>query len=54
MVVAETGFEGEGYTSMTIAGPTGEGITGPWTFVRQRRFVMQDAFRGALGSLPHG
>ena len=48
------GFEGEGYTSMTIAGPTGEGITGPWTFVRQRRFVMQDAFRGALGSLPHG
>jgi aldehyde dehydrogenase len=48
------GVEGEGYTSMTIAGPTGEGVTGPWSFVRQRRFVLRDSFRGALGSLPHG
>jgi acyl-CoA reductase-like NAD-dependent aldehyde dehydrogenase len=48
------GFEGEGYTSMTIAGPTGEGVTGPWSFVRQRRFVLRDSFRGAIGSLPHG
>jgi propionaldehyde dehydrogenase len=48
------GVEGEGYTSMTIAGPTGEGVTGPWSFVRQRRFVMRDSFRGAIGSLPHG
>lgn len=48
------GYEGEGYTTMTIAGPTGEGVTGPWSFVRQRRFIMKDSFRGALGSLPHG
>lgn len=48
------GVEGEGYTSMTIAGPTGEGVTGPWSFVRQRRFVLRDSFRGAIGSLPHG
>lgn len=48
------GVEGEGYTSMTIAGPTGEGVTGPWSFVRQRRFVLRDSFRGALGSLPQG
>lgn len=48
------GVEGEGYTSMTIAGPTGEGVTGPWSFVRQRRFVMKDSFRGAIGSLAHG
>lgn len=48
------GYEGEGYTTMTIAGPTGEGVTGPWSFVRQRRFVMQDSFRGAIGSLSHG
>ena len=48
------GVEGEGYTSMTIAGPTGEGVTGPWSFVRQRRFVIRDSFRGAIGSLPHG
>jgi acyl-CoA reductase-like NAD-dependent aldehyde dehydrogenase len=48
------GYEGEGYTTMTIAGHTGEGVTGPWTFVRERRFVMRDSFRGAIGSLPHG
>jgi len=48
------GYEGEGYTTMTIAGPTGEGVTGPWSFVRQRRFVLKDSFRGAIGSLPHG
>ena len=43
------GCEAEGYTSMTIAGPTGEGVTGPWCFVRQRRFVMRDSFRGHMG-----
>jgi acyl-CoA reductase-like NAD-dependent aldehyde dehydrogenase len=48
------GYEGEGYTTMTIAGPTGEGVTGPWSFVRQRRVVVRDSFRGAIGSLPHG
>lgn len=48
------GYEGEGYTSMTIAGPTGEGVTGPWSFVRQRRYVLINSFRGAMGPLPHG
>lgn len=48
------GVDGEGYTSMTIAGPTGEGVTGPWSFVRQRRYVLIDSFRGAIGHLPHG
>jgi propionaldehyde dehydrogenase len=48
------GFEGEGYTSMTIAGATGEGVTGPWSFVRQRRYVLINPFRGDLGSFPHG
>jgi len=48
------GFQGEGYTSMTIAGPTGEGVTGPWSFVRQRRYVMIDPFRGSVSSMPHG
>jgi propionaldehyde dehydrogenase len=44
------GFEGEGCTSMTIAGPTGEGITGPWTFVRQRRYVLINSFRGNIST----
>ena len=48
------GVEGEGHTSMTIAGPTGEGVTGPWTFMRQRRYVLEDSFRGAISSFPHG
>jgi acyl-CoA reductase-like NAD-dependent aldehyde dehydrogenase len=52
--LATLGYEGEGYTTMTIAGPTGEGVTGPWSFVRQRRFVMKDSFRGSVGCLPHG
>jgi propionaldehyde dehydrogenase len=48
------GVDGEGYTSMTIAGPTGEGVTGPWSFMRQRRYVQIDSFRGTMGALPHG
>jgi acyl-CoA reductase-like NAD-dependent aldehyde dehydrogenase len=52
--ISALGSEGEGYTSMTIAGPTGEGVTGPWSFVRQRRFVIRDSFRGAIGSMSHG
>ncbi|MDP2905123.1 MAG: aldehyde dehydrogenase [Candidatus Omnitrophota bacterium] len=51
--LSSLGYEAEGYTSMTIAGPTGEGVTGPWSFIRQRRFVMRDSFRGSIGSLPH-
>ncbi len=40
-----TGFEGEGYTAWTIAGPTGEGMTNARTFVRLRRCVLKDHFR---------
>ncbi len=36
---------GEGYTSFTIASPTGEGLTGPVAFSRLRRCVMVDHFR---------
>ena len=39
------GFGGEGYTSFTIASPTGEGLTGPRSFSRWRRCVMVDHFR---------
>ncbi|SDO16689.1 aldehyde dehydrogenase family protein [Alkalicoccus daliensis] len=40
--LAGVGFGGEGYTSMTIAGPTGEGITSPRTFTRTRRCVLAE------------
>jgi acyl-CoA reductase-like NAD-dependent aldehyde dehydrogenase len=43
--VAGLGGQGEGYTSMTIAGPTGEGPTSPRTFTRMRRCVLVDYFR---------
>jgi len=39
------GFKGEGHTSLTIAGPTGEGVTSPLTFTRSRRCVLIDYFR---------
>ena len=39
------GEGGEGYTSFTIASPTGEGLTGPVSFSRLRRCVMVDHFR---------
>jgi len=42
---AGLGFGGEGYTSFTIASPTGEGLTGPRTFSRRRRCVLVDHFR---------
>ncbi|MFA5562431.1 MAG: aldehyde dehydrogenase family protein [Eubacteriales bacterium] len=42
---AGIGFGGEGHTTFTIAGPTGEGITSAKTFTRQRRCVMVDNFR---------
>jgi propionaldehyde dehydrogenase len=54
MSLSGLGVEGEGYTTMTIAGPTGEGVTGPWSFMRQRRYVLVDSFRGAIGPMPHG
>ena len=40
-----TGFNGEGYTAWTIAGPTGEGMTNARTWVRMRRCVIHDHFR---------
>ncbi|MCB9556740.1 MAG: aldehyde dehydrogenase EutE [Deltaproteobacteria bacterium] len=39
------GGEGEGYTSWTIAHPTGEGLTCAQHFVRSRRCALQDYFR---------
>ncbi|TZE83007.1 aldehyde dehydrogenase family protein [Calorimonas adulescens] len=42
---AGIGFGGEGFTTFTIAGPTGEGLTNAATFTRQRRCVMVDSFR---------
>lgn len=41
---AGIGFGGEGHTTFTIAGPTGEGITSARSFTRQRRCVMVDNF----------
>jgi acyl-CoA reductase-like NAD-dependent aldehyde dehydrogenase len=40
--LAGVGFGGEGHTTMTIAGPTGEGITSARTFTRQRRCVLAE------------
>ena len=34
------GLGGEGYLSFSIAGPTGEGVTTPLTFTRERRCSM--------------
>ena len=42
---AGLGLEGEGYTSWTLASPTGEGFTNPLTFTRHRRCVLKDHFR---------
>ncbi len=42
---AGIGFGGEGHTTFTIAGPTGEGITSARSFTRKRRCVMVDNFR---------
>jgi acyl-CoA reductase-like NAD-dependent aldehyde dehydrogenase len=43
--VAGLAAEGEGYTSFTIASPTGEGLTTPRSFSRWRRCTMVDHFR---------
>ncbi len=42
---AGIGFGGEGHTTFTIAGPTGEGLTSARSFTRYRRCVMVDNFR---------
>jgi acyl-CoA reductase-like NAD-dependent aldehyde dehydrogenase len=43
--VAGLGLEGEGYTSFTIASPTGEGLTTAVHFTRERRCTLKDCFR---------
>ena len=40
--MAALGLGGEGYLSFSIAGPTGEGVTTPMTFTRERRCSMID------------
>lgn len=39
---AGIGAGGEGYTTFTIAGPTGEGLTAAHSFTRARRCVLVD------------
>lgn len=43
--VAGLGFGGEGYTSFSIASPTGEGVTSAKDFSRVRRCTLVDSFR---------
>jgi acyl-CoA reductase-like NAD-dependent aldehyde dehydrogenase len=43
--LAGLGYGGEGYTSMSIASPTGEGMTNALTFTRVRRCTLVDHFR---------
>ncbi|MFV1967134.1 MAG: aldehyde dehydrogenase family protein [Pirellulaceae bacterium] len=43
--MAALGLGGEGYLSFSIAGPTGEGVTNPLTFTRERRCSMIDDLR---------
>lgn len=42
---AGLGLTGEGYTSFTIASPTGEGLTTALSFTRERRCTLKDSFR---------
>lgn len=42
---AGLGFNGEGYTTLTIATPTGEGLTSTRIFTRSRRCVLYGNFR---------
>lgn len=43
--LAGLGFGGEGFTSFSIASPTGEGLTSAIDFTRVRRCTLVDAFR---------
>jgi acyl-CoA reductase-like NAD-dependent aldehyde dehydrogenase len=43
--IAGLGFGGEGYSSFSIASPTGEGLTSAKDFSRVRRCTLVDAFR---------
>jgi aldehyde dehydrogenase len=40
--MAGLGLGGEGYLSFSIATPTGEGVTTPLTFTRERRCSLID------------
>ena len=42
---AGLGLGGEGFSAWSIAGRTGEGMTRPRTFTRERRCVLKDYFR---------
>ena len=42
---AGLGFKGEGFATLTIATPTGEGLTSARTFTRARRCVLHGNFR---------
>ncbi len=42
---AGLGYRGEGHTTLTIAGTTGEGLTSARSFVRPRRCTLVDYFR---------
>lgn len=44
-MLAGLGYGGEGYTSFTIASPTGEGMTSAKSFSRWRRCTLVGAFR---------
>ncbi|HKQ47282.1 MAG TPA: aldehyde dehydrogenase family protein [Phycisphaerae bacterium] len=44
-IYAGLGEGGEGYSSFSIASPTGEGLTDPRSFSRERRCVIVDHFR---------
>ncbi len=43
--LAALGVGGEGYGSYSIAGPTGEGVTTPMTYTRERRCTMVESLR---------
>jgi len=43
--MAGLGLGGEGYCSFSVAGPTGEGVSTPLTFTRERRGSMIDSLR---------
>jgi propionaldehyde dehydrogenase len=47
--MAAFGVGGSGTNAPTIATPTGEGVTGPQSFVRRRRFCMADGGNYLLG-----
>ncbi|GAG20709.1 unnamed protein product, partial [marine sediment metagenome] len=44
-IAAGLGYEAEGYSSFSIASPTGEGLTDARSFSRERRCALVDHFR---------